>query len=252
MVLAGARPMQESPSQVRASPREAQLPSRSPTSAEVVRDSGPGDASLPSADAATAVADVPAGTRFVPGGEVVIGQPERTGRQWGRPQSGGVPRVPIAAFAIDMRPVSTAEYMARARADTTLTVDWSNCAASPTSSAAPIACVTWTQATRYCELRGGRLPRLAEWERVAELHAEGVTSSIEYEWVEDRSPSLALRRGPPQPCVDEKRQEYPRCRHTRSNPRSPTAPPPRYNWNISFEARRVHSLGFRCAFSPRE
>ena len=204
------------------------------------------------ADAAVPPPRTPSpGTLPVEGGDVVIGQPDRPAITWGTPSHPQQPRQSsVADFAIDERPITVRDYESCVRAGRCAPVETARCTTQRATADAPVACVSWTQAQVYCARRNGALPTVAQWERVAEqrLH-EQLATVVEFEWVDDLSPSPAFDRGPPRPCPDEVGVRHPRCHHTRRNLLSP-ANRPRYSWNISHEDRRVHDLGFRCAY-PR-
>ena len=99
-------------------------------------------------------------------------------------------RVPVAAFLLDARPVTNAEFLAfvvanpkwqRSRvsplfADTGYLGDWAgDTALSPrVPAAAPVVRVSWFAARAYAAWAGKRLPTTAEWERAA---AAGFTTA---------------------------------------------------------------------------
>ncbi|MBI5767599.1 MAG: formylglycine-generating enzyme family protein [Verrucomicrobia bacterium] len=99
-------------------------------------------------------------------------------------------RVPVAAFLLDARPVTNAEFLAFVRAhpkwqrsrvsplfaDTGYLGDWTgDLELGPRAPAdAPVVRVSWFAARAFAAAQGKRLPTTAEWERAA---AAGFTSA---------------------------------------------------------------------------
>jgi sulfatase modifying factor 1 len=99
-------------------------------------------------------------------------------------------RVPVAAFWLDARPVTNAEFLAFVRAnpkwqrsrvsplfaDTGYLGDWAgDLALGPhTPAGSPVVRVSWFAARAFAQARGQRLPTTAEWERAA---AAGFTTA---------------------------------------------------------------------------
>lgn len=87
-------------------------------------------------------------------------------------------RVLLAAFALDATEVTVAQYRACVRAGRCTTegldtdsdetgVQWACNWTRQAAEDQPINCLTFEQATRYCEWQSKRLPTEAEWERAA-------------------------------------------------------------------------------------
>jgi len=92
-------------------------------------------------------------------------------------------RVPVAAFRLDARPVTNAEFLAFARdnprwrrsqvsplfADAGYLADWTgDLEPGPRVPLdAPVTRISWFAARAYAQFRGKRLPTTAEWERAA-------------------------------------------------------------------------------------
>lgn len=78
-------------------------------------------------------------------------------------------RVHVAAFAIDRREVSVADYaecVKRGGCSAAGTFH-ERCVGQGKDGNLPVNCVTYQQAVRYCAFRKGRLPSEAEWEFAA-------------------------------------------------------------------------------------
>jgi formylglycine-generating enzyme required for sulfatase activity len=92
-------------------------------------------------------------------------------------------RVPVAAFYLDVHPVTNAEFLEFVRAnpkwrrsqvrplfaDTGYLGDWAGdlVLGEQAAEAAPVVKVSWFAARAYAAWRGARLPSTAEWERAA-------------------------------------------------------------------------------------
>ena len=95
----------------------------------------------------------------------------------------GADRVRVAAFALDRRPVSRADFLAFVRehpewrrggvrprlAEPSYLADWPGAldAGSRADLQRPVTAVSWFAAKAYCAARGKRLPTLDEWEYAA-------------------------------------------------------------------------------------
>jgi formylglycine-generating enzyme required for sulfatase activity len=96
-------------------------------------------------------------------------------------------RIPVAAFDLDVHPVTNAEFLAFVRAhpewrrsrikrlfaEDTYLSHWSgDLELGPRASAAsPVVNVSWFAAKAYCAAQGKRLPTVDEWERAAAASA---------------------------------------------------------------------------------
>jgi formylglycine-generating enzyme required for sulfatase activity len=130
--------------------------------------------------AAGAAAEPVAGWNPTPAGMVPIPAGEYIPLLRGRDEP---ERVPVAAFRLDARPVTNAEFLAFVRdnprwrrsqvsplfADAGYLTDWAgDLELGPRAPAdAPVTRVSWFAARAYARAQGKRLPTTAEWERVA-------------------------------------------------------------------------------------
>jgi formylglycine-generating enzyme required for sulfatase activity len=115
------------------------------------------------------------GMAFVPGGSFLMGSPDGVGRPNEAPQR----RVELGAFFIDRTEVtheSYAVFLAEV-AGVAPPPHWTVAVPQPDGSVVttyrpsladyPVVNVSWSQARRYAEWRGGRLPSEAQWEKAA-------------------------------------------------------------------------------------
>lgn len=221
----------------------APTPLPSPTPA----DAGAGDAFV-AGDASR----IPAGALRVDEGVVILGQPDRRRVNWPAPlHPRALPAVTLRAFAIDAEPVTVRAYRACVTGLGGCTdLDFRGCRNVDPEPDEPAVCATWVQAQDYCRFRRGRLPTLAEWERVADLGiAVRVPPELTFEWVADRYPAAVLDRGLPVSCNDEDGSRYDDCRHARIGRRDARRLP-RYEWGVTGVAHRLGTYGFRCAYDP--
>ena len=90
--------------------------------------------------------------------------------------------VPVAPICLSATPVTNQEYLSFVRerpqwrksrvkalfAERSYLADWPDDLAPPSAQLSqPVTSVSWFAAGAYCEAHGGRLPTVAEWERVA-------------------------------------------------------------------------------------
>src|SRR5688572_1044715 len=95
--------------------------------------------------------------------------------------------VPVASMCLGAAPVSNAQYLDFVRehpewrksqvdklfAEDRYLANWSDDLAPPADALdAPVTFVSWFAADAYCESRGSRLPKVAEWERFAGARSE--------------------------------------------------------------------------------
>lgn len=115
---------------------------------------------------------------YIPGTEFFQGIDAKTS-ETGRAE-GKLVRVP--SFFIDRLEVTVAEYLACQREGKCSSELYSeergcNAVAKPPKLNHPMNCITWRDASRYCEVYGKRLPAAPEWE----LAARGVDRRV-YPW----------------------------------------------------------------------
>jgi sulfatase modifying factor 1 len=107
-------------------------------------------------------------------------------------KSGPTPRVvPVEPICLRAAPVTHAEFLGFVRdhpewrrtrikrlfAEDTYLTDWrDDLTPPPEALSQPVTFVSWFAAGAYCEAEGGRLPTVAEWERVAGSNPQAKTS----------------------------------------------------------------------------
>jgi hypothetical protein len=122
----------------------------------------------------------PGGVEPVSGGELKLAQPRP--RAWTFATQ-ALPALPLDAFCIDSRPVSVAAYARCVEAGRCAPHE---AACTPSSEpSAPMHCVSWEAAQRYCAARGGELPSVAQWEAYGQTPGARTSSS---EWAKDAFP----------------------------------------------------------------
>jgi formylglycine-generating enzyme required for sulfatase activity len=133
-------------------------------------------------------------------------------------------RVPVAAFRLDARPVTNAEFLAFVRAnpkwqrsrvsplfaDSGYLGDWSaDLELGPKAPVdSPVVRVSWFAARAYASWRGKRLPTTAEWERAAAAgfsrdtgRADPELRRVALEWFAKPTPELLPAAGTGRPNV---------------------------------------------------
>lgn len=217
--------------------------------AGVLRDAAP---DAPPEDAPPAPdAGVPDGALAVPGGIVLVGQPDRRAVRWPdalRPRV--APTAEVWPFALDAAPVTVAAYERCIHGLSCTAIDLRGCRDVAPAADEPAVCATWAQAAAYCTWRRGHLPSVAEWEQAAAADAPfTLAEAAGFEWVADRYPAAVFERGAAVGCNDEAGERYDDCRHARVGRRRARRPP-RFEWGVTGAAHRLATYGFRCAY-PR-
>jgi len=132
-----------------------------PTAAEVVS-AAPATTAAPTATAAASAppSPCPEGMAYIPGGEAVFGQYQKTKE-----------KVSIKPFCIDVSEVTTDLYAACVKAGKCDTVRLTVCDpstyAQPGRGNLPMICVDYPQAEKYCAAQDKRLLATEEWEWAA-------------------------------------------------------------------------------------
>lgn len=103
--------------------------------------------------------------------------PFEMGSNQGEDDAQPVHEVTLAAFYIDQYEVTNALYRSCVEAGGCEQPACPERYEAETRKNHPVVCVSWDQAQKYCEWRGGRLPTEAEWEKAARG-----TEGREYPW----------------------------------------------------------------------
>jgi hypothetical protein len=192
----------------------------------------------------------PDGALPVPGGIVLVGQPDRRAVHWPEPlQPRAVPAAEVWPFALDVTPVTAGAYDQCVHGLSCTAIDTRGCRDAPYRDEDPVTCATWAQAEAYCTWLRGRLPSIAEWEQAAAMDAAFVLpENVPFEWVADRYPASVFERGPSIACNDEANERYDVCRHARIGRRRARRPP-RFEWGVTGAVHRLDTYTFRCAYT---
>ncbi len=194
----------------------------------------------------TAVA-CPGDMRLIDAEEIEIAQPVGGRETWPPPRPAAIEPIGVEAFCIDPHPVTQGELD-----------DWrrgrSRFAPAGCRSEAggePAGCVSDAEAAEFCRDRGGSLPTIVQWERVARVPDYDGTGSGD-EWVDDMFPPTVFHR---HGCgLDTESCEHRMVRGLRiPSGRLPPAPHVLFSWNApNVDDLARPSLGFRCAAVPTE
>lgn len=117
------------------------------------------------------------------------------------------------------------------------------CVLSEPSGRSPMPCLTHDEAEAWCRARGGRLPRIEEWEAHARQAGRPLAPPDgELEWTDEAFPPRVFNL-----WASGGNRVYVTRRGLLP---SGAEGSPRYSWNQSEGNRRVNFLFVRCAFSP--
>lgn len=240
---------------VRASP-EPMTEAPRPPMAPVVTDSGvvrsvrrtPDEMAAPTHDATPT--PCPPGTVDVAAASFeLLPPPDRRG-VW-RTRPGTTPRqVGTRRVCLDTHAAPMGRVLAWDHAPT---LPFRDCAERPSDDDAAMPCLNHAQAMEWCASRGGRLPRIVEWEALA--RQIGRRSGVYVDPPVDRQSTLLEWTADPFPpeVFDLATPSLPGNFVTRGVlPTNVVASPrqPHHSWNHQVDSRRVHSLFVRCAFDP--
>ncbi|HEY3698680.1 MAG TPA: formylglycine-generating enzyme family protein [Spongiibacteraceae bacterium] len=206
-------------------------------------------------------------------------------------KDGGSQDIPVAAFWLDIKPVTRADYLDFVRrrpawrksqikalfAENNYLADWADDLNPGEDTQAAVMFVSWFAARAYCTDRGGRLPTVAEWERVAgavdntkvgapdtaianpqspfrfamgqsaaDVRSTPLTFGSAWEWTVDFNSALAL--GATSGAVNNSGSSLFCGDGFRSNNATDYAAFLRYSFRSSLRANyTLKNLGFRCA-----
>lgn len=107
-------------------------------------------------------ADTPEGMAFVPAGEFIMGSNRAN------PDQAPAIKVPLAAFYIDITPVTNRDYARFVEAtDHVPPTNWKTVSCPPGTGTLPVTCITWQAAADYAIWGGKRLASEPQWEKAA-------------------------------------------------------------------------------------
>lgn len=174
----------------------------------------------------------PTGTVFVPAATVAVAPP-RDRPKWPRPSRTGKQMFPVDAFCIDERPRWTESAGGAVECEGN---------PQPSLDGKYDTCVDQQEAFLRCSGLGGRLPRVVEWERVAD---EGLVDkldlSVPREWVFDSHPADVFSMSGEDPGYSALFRDK-KLHRTHS-------PYTRWSWNRSPDSKRLTNIGYRCVFA---
>lgn len=139
--------------------------------------------------------------------------------------------------------VATVARLRESRPD--LSAVFGGCVRAAPTGDAFMPCLTHREAEEWCRSRGGRLPRLVEWEALARQPGRaGVVVPEGFEWTADAFPPEVFNLRPTN--IDG--AFVTRSTLSPTVHRSPTHP--HYSWNQQRATHRVFNHYVRCAFEP--
>lgn len=165
------------------------------------------------------------------------------------PRKEAIPQpVALPPFCLDRAPVTTASFskhLAQAGLARGPHHRETHCNLGNESNALPINCSLWTEAQRYCEVHGGRLPSILQWE--AAMRAEPPVALIPYtgEWAEDAFPPTVFGYTA-EPGTPKQRLYWEKA--LKGLPEGA----PWLSWQRKRTEKGATNLSFRCASDPHE
>lgn len=164
-------------------------------------------------------------------------------------RGGGVKDFAVAAFCVDAEPVGRTAYRAWVEEQVSIVEDPTVCTWEGTAMARDaVRCVAWEDAKSFCQERGARLPRLAEWEAF-QRQPEGAqaVSGTHREWAHEADLYEAF-------AVEDARPGRPTGGLSLARSSETFRPPDdsdlQWAWSAQAADRVDTTLGFRCAADP--
>ncbi|TAK24308.1 MAG: hypothetical protein EPO40_24260 [Myxococcaceae bacterium] len=149
---------------------------------------------------------------------------------------------------LDTRAATVGELL---RWNSSLSAAFNGCVDRRPADTAPMPCMRHPEAEAWCRSRGGRLPRVVEWEALARQPGSRTDTDLRVqpaagwlEWTADPFPPAVFNLRPAG-IVGEfvtRGALLPSAGNASAYPR--------YSWNRQDGTHRVHSIFVRCAFDP--
>lgn len=222
--------------------RYASRPTANPAAAETSAPAAPVRAEVVLAPAAPASPSLrcPEGMVLLPETLLRLGPPEGGRADWPSARNLVQP-VRVGPSCLDARARTWAQF-----------AEWGGAVASGKDCdwrlqdrEGPVVCLTRAEAGAYCEGKGLRLARIAEWELLQRHPELGAEPDRVREWVGDPFPPEDLGYAPDPRLQARFGLFRDRLKGTPSSERAP-----RNSWNRQELGQRYTNLGFRCAGEP--